>query len=256
MKVLPPFDRQAALTWTAAHGVSVIEEEGALVLPEVAQVRNPRLLRALRRRVEMLGGDIVENCAVHQIEAEHGHVVGMRTACGDFRAGGYIVAAGAWSAQVMRGYIPQLEVRPIRGQMLLFKFAEPPLRQVCLRQDLYLIPRRDGHLLVGSTLEDVGFDKGITQMAHDDLLRRAAVLLPQLKGSRVVRQWAGLRPGSPNNIPVIGRHPHLHNLYVNSGHFRYGVTMAPASAELLVNELCGMPQAIDATPYRMVSNRH
>jgi len=119
-----------------------------------------------------------------------------------------------------------------------------------LQGDLYFIPRRDGHLLVGSTLEDVGFDKSTTEEARAMLLQRAAVLLPALRDMPVVKHWAGLRPGSPGNIPTIGRHPDFSNLYLNSGHFRYGVTMAPASVEVLLNEIDGTAQPFDVSAYR------
>ena len=268
MLVLPPFDAHAAQQWCAAHGVKAErtsraavlatptagkearEESDALLLPEVAQVRNPRLLRALRKRVETLGGHIIEQCAVHDIVAGSGRVQSLATACGTVSAQGYIVTAGAWSKQVLGRHALSLDIKPARGQMLLFRFAAAPLRFILLQGDLYLISRRDGHLLVGSTLEDVGFDKQTTMAARDDLFARAQRLLPALASMPLVQHWAGLRPASPRNIPAIGRHPQLDNLYINSGHFRYGVTMAPGSAAILSNEMIGTPQPFDVAPYR------
>ena len=251
MLVLPPFDGQAARQWCAAHGVAVNSaEEGALFLPDVAQVRNPRLLRALRQQVAALGGRMVEQCSVRELVAVNGRVQALATSGGVFSAENYIVTAGAWSKEVLGQYALQLDIKPVRGQMLLFKFAAPPLRHIVVQGGLYLIPRRDGHLLVGSTLEEVGFDKHTTITAHDDLYQRAQRLLPQLCDMPLVRHWAGLRPASPRNIPTIARHPQLDNLYLNSGHFRYGVTMAPASVEILLNELAGAPQPFDVAPYQ------
>ncbi len=259
MLVLPPCDMEYAWQWCADHDVplqqvapadcEVPTDGDALLLPQVAQVRNPRLLRAMRKRVEMLGGRIVENCAVQEVVAEAGRVNRVLTSCGEFSADDYVVTAGAWSKEVLGQHALHLDLKPIRGQILLFKFEQRPLRHIVLQRDLYLIPRRDGHLLVGSTLEDVGFDKRTTDEAREELIRRAQLLLPQLRGMPVVQQWAGLRPGSPHNIPTIGRHPHLENLYLNGGHFRYGVTMAPASAEILLNQLTGAPQPFDVAPY-------
>ena len=278
MLVLPPFDAEAAQRWCAEHGVRLEEnltlspspsalsrpplpltgvgvgegggEGDALFLPDAAQVRTPRLLRALRTRVEQLGGRIVEQCDVRSLVTDHGRVQALATSCGEFRAENFVVTAGAWSTQVLGQHALQLDIKPVRGQMLLFKFASPPLRHIVLQRDLYLIPRRDGHLLVGSTLEDAGFDKNVTQAACDDLHQRAEVLLPALHGMQPVQHWAGLRPASPHNIPTIGRHPQLKNLYLNSGHFRYGITMAPASAEILLNEITGAPQPLDVAPYQ------
>jgi len=260
MMVLPPFDAMAAEQWCAAHDVSLKQVKGedctlplhgdSLLLPQVAQVRNPRLMRALRNRVEMLGGSIIEHCEVRNIEAGNGRVRTLTTSSGELSAESIIVTAGAWSTQVLGRYALKTEIKPIRGQMLLFKFTEPPLRHIVLQGDLYLIPRRDGHLLVGSTLEDVGFNKNITQAAHDNLRLRAEAVLPRLCDMPLVQHWAGLRPASPHNIPTIGQHPQLENLYLNSGHFRYGVTMATASVEILLNEIISAPQPLDVAVYR------
>jgi glycine oxidase len=250
MLVLPPFDVQLARQWCAAHGTNAEEREGGLFLRDIAQVRNPRLLQALRARVVQLGGRIVEQCEVGRIAAEGGQVRHLATSLGDFRADVYIVTAGAWSKVLLGEHALQADVKPIRGQMLLFKFDTPPLPHIVLQEGLYLIPRRDGHLIVGSTLEDVGFDKSTTEEVRESLQRRAISLLPVLRGMPVVKQWAGLRPASPGNIPTIGRHPQLPNLYMNSGHFRYGVTMAPASVEVLLRTMSGEPQLFDVSPYQ------
>ncbi|HEU0187714.1 MAG TPA: glycine oxidase ThiO [Gallionellaceae bacterium] len=260
MLVLPPLDRPAALQWCRAHGTAVEQVEVAglapgasgegLLLPDVAQVRNPRLLQALHQRVLALGGRIVEHCAVQGLLTRNGLVEGLATSRGVLRAERYVVTAGAWSQAVLGEYALKLDIRPIRGQMLLFKFAAPPLRHILLQNGMYLIPRRDGHLLVGSTLEDVGFDKSTTDEARDSLWQRAQALVPALRDMPPVQHWSGLRPGSPGNIPTIGRHPQLDNLYLNSGQFRYGVTMALASVDVLMSELQGSPPPFDVAPYR------
>lgn len=261
MLVLPPCDATAAASWCAAHGYrqetpraraivpGLAVEEDALWLPDVTQVRNPRLLNALRRALEISGVELVEHAAALAWTISGARVHALETARGPMSAGNYIVAAGAWSRTLLDARAEALDVRPIRGQMLLFRTGPDVLRHIVLKGGIYLIPRRDGHVLAGSTLEDVGFDKRTTQAAGSMLLERAAAMLPLLGEARLVRHWAGLRPGSPENVPVIARHPALENLYVNSGHFRYGVTMAPASAEILANLALGRPQAIDASPY-------
>ncbi len=261
MLVLPPFDAQAAGQWCATHSTysvnqvratdyNLLAQGDALFLPEVAQVRNPRLMRALHQHVKSLGGNIIEQCAVSDIEVENGRVQTLTTSSGKFNAQGYIVTAGAWSKEVLGKNALRLNIKPMRGQMLLFKFDVSPLRHIVLQDDLYLIPRLDGHLLVGSTMEDVGFDQCTTSEARHMLWQRAQKLLPSLRNMPLVQHWAGLRPASPHNIPTIGRHPQLDNLYINSGHFRYGVTMAPVSVEILLNEITGAQQPFDVTPYR------
>ncbi len=249
MLVLPPLDIEAAEKWCAAHKMKAEVRDNGLFLPEVAQARNPRLLQALRARVEQLGGRIVEQCEIREIVSEAGQVRHLATGQGEFSADAYIVTAGAWSRALLGEHALRLDIKPIRGQMLLFKFDTPPLPHILLQGEVYLIPRRDGHLLVGSTREDVGFDKSTTEEARAMLLQRAVALLPALRGMPIVQHWAGLRPASPGNIPTIGRHPQLSNLYINSGHFRYGVTMAPAAVEVLLNTITGTPQPFDVSPY-------
>ncbi len=262
MLLLPPFQQQLAEQWCVRHQVALRQVElagylpghrsgfhgAALLLPEVAQVRNPRLMQALRKHVEMLGAVILEQHEVQQIEIAGDRVAALQTTRGRLAADAYIVAAGAWSRDLLGEHALAMDIRPIRGQILLFKFDAPPFQHILLRQSLYCIPRRDGHVLVGSTLEDVGFDKSATTEARDSLLVQMRAIFPDWP--EPIQHWAGFRPGSPDNIPTIGRHPRLSNLYVNSGHFRYGVTMSLASAELLLNEIEGKSQPIPVDAYR------
>ena len=256
MLLLPPFAEERATEWCTQHHVTLqhipasdclkgISGDG-LFMPEIAQVRNPRLLRALRRRVEMLGGVILEQHEVQDFEIAGDRISALNTTQGQFSADAYIVTAGAWSKTLLGEHALTMDIRPIRGQILLFKFDAPPFTQILLQGNLYFIPRRDGHVLVGSTLEDVGFDKSTTTEARSDLLNRVCALFPSWQDHPPVRHWAGLRPGSKDNIPTIGRHPHLSNLYANCGHFRYGVTMSLACAELLLDEIEGERQSANA----------
>lgn len=256
------FDRVKAVEWGRAEhiqmdylpsGRDILPQldigAPALWLPDVAQVRNPRLMKALRVALERIGVEFVEHAEVTGIEVDAGKVTGIRTAVATHQADRYILAAGAWSKRLLEKWGDAVDIKPIRGQMLLFKMPPGTLGPIVLRNGVYLIPRSDGHVLVGSTLEDVGFDKAITEDAAKTLHAQAAEMLPQLHAAEPVKHWAGLRPGSPGNVPFIGRHPHIENLYLNSGHFRYGVTMAPASAAILANIVFGNKQPIDISPY-------
>ncbi len=226
------------------------EGSDSVWLPEVAQVRNPRLVAALRAAVLRLGGKIREECPVTGVLTQGGRVTAVRTKTDTFPADSVVLATGAWSGLALNGLTAAPHIRPIRGQMLLFKLEPGVLDTILYRNGLYLIPRRDGHVLVGSTLEDAGFDKSTDAATRQRLHAEAAELLPILADTRPVRHWAGLRPGSPDNIPVIDRHPDFDNVFVNAGHYRYGVTMAPASAELLLDLMEGSSPALDPAPYR------
>lgn len=258
MLVLPPFQQAQAVDWCARYGWRCDMRQGAewlpgaaeaLWLPDVAQARNPRLAQVLRGAAEAAGIQIVEGAEVTALVTERDRVSRVVTTRGDYSAAAFIVAAGAWS-----GVIPGLEnlaarIFPVRGQMLLFKLAPETLPCIVLQDGAYLIPRKDGHILAGSTLEYRGFDKSTTESARRDLQAFAAGILPALRDLAPTRHWSGLRPGSPDNIPLIAAHPDYANLFINSGHFRYGVTMAPGSAMLLADLIEGEPPAIPANPY-------
>ena len=225
-------------------------DKSALWLPSVAQVRSPRLLQALKISVELSGGSIIEHTKVTGWRMNQGRVESVITDQGEYSGTNYIVAAGAWSREVLDKYASKINIYPVRGQMLLFKVETGLLDTVIFQNGFYLIPRQDGYILAGSTVEDSGFNKNITTDARKQLLESAHNFLPELTEETLVGHWAGLRPGSPENIPVINRHPVFDNLYLNSGHHRYGVTMALGSAHLLSNMIMKNPQPFDVAPYK------
>ncbi|GKS70310.1 glycine oxidase [Nitrosomonas sp. PY1] len=226
------------------------ENNSSILMPDIAQVRNPRLLKSLHMSVLRLGGKIIKNCAVNQINIRNHNVSSLTTAQGQIFADYYVVSAGAWSKALLGSYALGIDIKPIKGQMLLFKFNEPPITNILIKNDVYMIPRQDGHLLVGSTIEDVGFNKEITITARNSLMKKACEILPLLDKMPIIKQWAGLRPATKKNSPYIGRHSALSNLFMNAGHFRYGILMAPASAEILANEITNHAQKIDINPYQ------
>lgn len=226
------------------------EQEQGIWLPHVGQVRNPRLLKALARSLEVRGVEIRTHVEVVGLIAQGDTIQGVRTREGSLHAAGVVVTAGAWTT-VLLGSLAgaDWQITPVRGQMLLFH-AEPGLvRHIVLQGGHYLVPRRDGRILAGSTLEYVGFDKSTTHQAHDELHGAALALIPGLARCPVELHWAGLRPGSPQGIPLIGRHPQRQGLYLNVGHFRNGVVTGPASARLLADMIFGRPPCVAPAPY-------
>ncbi|MGH8750654.1 MAG: glycine oxidase ThiO, partial [Burkholderiales bacterium] len=260
--MLPDFERETARNWCREHLVECVPvqsadicprialDAGALWLPQVAQVRNPRLIKALKRGLQIAGGKVLEHTEVKAWKISRNQLAGVVTPRGEFSAAGYIVCGGAWSQHITGNFSLGLDIRPVRGQMLLYKTPPGFLSCVVLQNHVYLIPRKDGHILVGSTVEDAGFDSSTTEEAKRELMARAARLFPPLTEKLLVQQWAGLRPGSRDNIPAIDRHPQLQNLYINSGHYRYGMTMAPGSARILANLVSGISQPLDTSAYR------
>jgi glycine oxidase len=254
MLVRPPYAGEPARAWAAGHRTAPVPAGLAgfgdgLWLPDVAQVRNPRLIRALREALAAVGVSIHGNVGPVTLDATPTEVTAARAGDRCWHGDLYVVAAGAWSAQLLGPRAAGLPVRPIRGQMLLYRAAPGRLPAIVFDNGHYLVPRADGHILAGSTLEDVGFDKATTESAASELASFVAALLPDVAAQGPVRHWAGLRPGSPGNVPVIARHPELANLYGNTGQFRYGVTLAPASAEHLADLIGGKPPVLDPARY-------
>nr|WP_267957626.1 glycine oxidase ThiO [Halomonas zhangzhouensis] len=230
-------------------------DEG-LWMPTLGSVRNPRLCRALRTRLEALPSVLLmEQATVQRLIVERGRACGVETEQGRVEAGRVILCGGAWSSVLLAEHDVALPVRPVKGQMMLF--ATPPmaggrqlLKRVVLSDGRYLIPRGDGRVLVGSTLEQTDFDKSTTAEARESLWHSAVAMLPALADCRVEQHWAGLRPGAPDGIPFIGEVPGIAGLFVNAGHYRNGLVLAPAATRLLVDLLLGREPAIDLAPYR------
>lgn len=235
-----------------AHEPALARRIGhALWMPDVAQVRNPRLVAALRRSLEQAGVRVVPLCAVTELLTGPAGVEGVASTCGRWYGKAVIVAAGAWSGPLATGWGVPLPVRPVRGQMLLFRAIPGLLNHIVLGHDRYIIPRRDGRILVGSTMEEVGFDKSTTAEARAALHEAAVQWVPMLAQYPIERHWAGLRPGSPAGVPFIGADPHRSGLYFNCGHFRNGVVLGPASARLLADIVLGRPPILGPADYAM-----
>ena len=197
-------------------------------LPDVAQVRSPRLLRALAGAFVAAGGVMSEHEAVLGLERQGDRVTGVRTAGGVQAAAVVVLAAGAWSEAMS----DQAPVRPVRGQMLLLEAAPGEFDAIVLRDGRYLIPRRDGPVLVGSTLEDAGFADEVTDAARASLLESAGVMAPRLAQRRVLAHWSGLRPALRTAGPcIVDWAAGTRGLFLNTGHHRLGITLAPGSAQ-------------------------
>lgn len=220
-----------------------------LLLPGVAQIRNPRLLRALRADLAQRGVGMLEHHEVVDFDIQGGRIESVLTGQGAFKAEHYVVASGAWSALIGRLGGDDLPIEPVKGQMLVFDALPDLLRHIVLSGEHYLIPRRDGKILAGSTVEYCGFDKSTTPAALEELTDFAHAALPPLKEFPIEKHWAGLRPGSPEGIPFIATHPRIGNLHFNCGHFRNGFVMAPASARLMADLILGRRPIVPAEPY-------
>lgn len=224
----------------------------ALNMPQVGNVRNPRLLKALLASL-MLNQhfDLVAGEAVTGLLTDHDVVVGTETQQQAYRADKVMIAAGAWTPLLTGAYGMPLKIAPVRGEMLVFEPKPGLLPSITLFDGKYLIPRKDGRIIVGSTTEQVGYCKDTTEKGRSILLAAAYGMLPGLRELRVEKHWAGLRPGSPAGLPYMGKAPDLRGLYVCAGHYRNGLVTAPASARLMADLILDRPSEINAEPFRL-----
>jgi glycine oxidase len=222
---------------------------GATYCPADHQVDPRKMVVALQRACARHGAELREGCSVTAIRSGDAGVTGVTFSDGEELDGSNVVlAAGAWSRQIEG--LPKAErprVRPIRGQMVALRMPEPLCRHVIRAPDAYLVPKSDGRLLVGSTMEEVGFDTSLTAGGLFEILRGAWEAMPGVYDLDVIESWAGLRPVSFTNDPIL-RQTSIDGLWLATGHGRNGILLTPITAY-------AMAQAIEGEPSEWVTLR-
>jgi glycine oxidase len=223
----------------------------AYYLPDMAQVRNPRHLKALQAACAACGVSMRPGCPAHRLVRRGERIESVDTERGRLTAGSYLLTAGAWSEGLLEPLGWRPGIRPVRGQIALLNTGTAGIRPLLLCGKRYLAPRGDGRVLVGSTEEDAGFEARTTTAAISELLQFAVSLVPSLAGAAVERCWAGLRPGSPDGKPFLGSVPGADNLFVAAGHFRAGIQLSPGTAFVMKQLLLGEKPAIPLEEFRL-----
>ncbi len=223
-------------------------------LDEFCQVRNPRHLKALAAACADAGVEFLEGSAVSGWRVSENRVTHVRTTVEDYAAGQFVICSGAWSRQLTQEAGVDLNVEPMRGQIVLLRCSPLPFRHVIQDGARYLVPRADGRILIGSTEERVGFVKQNTVDGVQSLLKFAVSVVPALASAEIERTWSGLRPFSGREEPFISRLPAQENLFVATGHFRSGLQMSPGTAVLVRQMLQGQESSIPMNPYSLVGS--
>ena len=227
----------------------------ALRFPDDYQVDNRKLVEALVIANRRRGVRMITNCDVRKIQIADGAVSAIQTEAGSLSANQIVVAAGAWSSsmQAEGARLPRLDIEPVRGQMLCFN-APGFARHVIYSLRGYIIPRRDGRLLAGSTSEHAGFDKQVTEAGIDAIRSMAYQIAPRLEQFRVIDSWAGFRPRAPDDLPVLGFVGNVKGLCFATGHYRNGILLAPITGEVIAEAIVTDSSAWKAfSPQRFVS---
>ncbi len=259
----PPGSLAAQIAWQRAAGLAVGERRadelaeevggrlspdvaGAAFFPEEGMVDPRRLTRAAWLLAQRRGVRVQTGVTVLGFRIEGGVCRGVETETGMILADSIVDAAGAWAAFDL--FLPlSVPVQPVRGQIVELRLRERPLETMVSCDDVYLVPRPDGSVLLGSTFEHVGFRKEVTAEAVERLIAGAVRLVPELRSARFVTAWSGLRPGTPDGLPVLGGCG-VPGLFFAAGHFRNGILLAPVTA-LAVADLLTEGAPRDLSPF-------
>jgi glycine oxidase len=222
------------------------EAVGGIHFPHEAQVEPRALMRALPIAARRSGVTFVMD-TVHGLSSGPGGLV-VECAGGARAASTVVLAAGAWSATIPGVGLASDAVRPARGQMLSLRLPEPPCGAVVFSERGYVVPRRDGRILCGSTLEFVGFRKGVTAAGVWEMLDLGLQILPGLGEAELTDSWSGFRPYTDDHLPLLGAGVR-EGLWLTTGHYRNGILLAPGSAAALADEITGGEAAVDLAPF-------
>jgi glycine oxidase len=240
-------EREPALQTAASQD----EIKAAYLVPSECQCRNPDHLKALLQACRQRGVLIHENVTAHAFNLRNMQIDSVATSAGDLQAGSYCITSGAWSGQLLKQLNIPNGILPVRGQMILYRCPEKLLTHIINEGTRYMVPRKDGRLLVGSCEEEVGFDKSTTTEMLAELTALAESLVPQLRSTPVEKSWAGLRPGSFDGFPYLGPIPGLERAFVAAGHFRSGLHLSTGTAVTMGQLIRGLEPTINLDAFRV-----
>lgn len=223
--------------------------KNAIYFPEESQIRNPRHLKALIAACKKVGVEFLEDCELKSISKTKS-AFELQSNQVRFLTEIVCVTAGAWTTGLLQGIGSKSEVVPIKGHMLLYKLPIPCFSHVLNEGNRYFVPRKDGHVLVGSSEEETGFDQSISEREIANLKDFATGILPNLEDSALVQTWTGLRPMSFDQIPYIGPHSEIDNLFIATGHYRGGLQLSTGTAHVLTQLISGEPLEFDLNELR------
>ena len=209
----------------------------SLFFPNDWQVENRKLVQALQKFAELSGIEIRENTEITSLLIENRKITGAETASEKFFAEKVILAGGAWTSLVKAEGFAMPKVKPIRGQMIAFHTAKRLFQKVIYSPRGYLVPRADGRILAGASVEDVGFDKNTTESEIALLRENTLEIAPSLVNLEVAEKWAGLRPLAADGLPILGSFPQVENFFVATAHYRNGILLAPLTAKILAENI-------------------
>lgn len=238
-----------ALDCVRNHPNALVGVKRAIALADESQVCNPHHIQALIAACKQKGAALIENAEVTNVEIDSGKNVRSVSAGGEtFHSEDFIFTSGAWTERVL-GDAFKLPILPVRGQMVMFKLPQQIFKPIIYEGSHYLVPRKDGHVLAGATIEEAGFDTQNTTAEVTMLEQFAARQFPQLNADTKVSHWAGLRPTTFDGFPYIGQLTDSKNGWVATGHFRLGIQLSTGTAVVVSDMLEGKQPPFDLDPF-------
>lgn len=220
----------------------------ALRFTDDHQVDSRKLMEALTRSATRAGA-LIREADVERLVLGGKRATGVKLRDGEvIPAGCVIVAAGCWSGQ-LTGLPRTLPVRPVHGQLIALRAEPDQLSHIVDSPRVYLVPRRGGRVIVGTTTEERGYTRSVSTEVSEQLRAAAAEAVPALANAEMVESWSGLRPGTPDDLPILGPDPEVPNLIYATGHYRNGILLAPLTAELIAGLLMEVDREIDLEPF-------
>lgn len=225
------------------------DARAALYLPEEGQVNPGRLVRALALAASRRGAELREETRVTSLRVERDRVTGVETARGVVPACSVVLAGGSESAGLLSGVGLELPVRPVKGEILTIHAAPPPVSSNVWDQGCYLVPKRDGRVVIGATERPGEWDRRPTLSGVADLSEAARGLLPALSAAPVADLWGGLRPSTPSGQPVLGTIEAFEGMLLATGHHRNGILLSAVTGDAISAMALGEDPPLDLTPF-------
>ena len=221
----------------------------AAALPGEAQICNPWHVQALVRACEKNSVQLFEDQAVDSFQSSSRELESITIDGQPQNFDVCVFACGAWTQQVTSALVDCVQMVPVRGQMILYRLEAPLDLPIINEGTRYIVPRDDGHVLVGATIEEAGFDESTTDSAIEKLSSDARRIVPALTDDKIKKTWAGLRPGTHDGFPYMGRLPGFDNAFVSTGHFKTGLQLSSGSAVAMADLIEGKETLVDLTPF-------
>ena len=234
LMILPPYNEDEILEWAKKNQINLLKKNNAILIPSVTQINPRKLMSSIKVLLISKGIKIYENTEVTGIKRKENSIDEIFTSDKKkFKGDIYILSAGAWSSIIYKKLIKK--IKPIRGQIIQYSANSLKIENILYCDGIYILQRKNHSIIAGSTLEDVGFSNQNLNEKLMELDFMAKTILKDLNKCNIEKTWYGFRPGVDDNLPIVSRDENYENMFIHSGHFRYGITMAPLTTKRLMS---------------------